>query len=122
MSGVDMTASSVVITGTANAVDFTGAGGLTVDAGATGTAITGAVSSVGLIKTSSTTDASSSTTGALQSAGGLGVKKKAHVGGNLDVRGAATLVGHIVSYGGFTETAGTLLASDTTDATSSTTG
>lgn len=56
-----------------------------------------------------TTDSSSSTTGAVKTAGGLGVAKALYVGTTLNVSGNSTLVG-------------TLTGSDTTDSSSSTTG
>ena len=45
----------------------------------------------GTLLVSDTTDATSSTTGALQSAGGLGVKLKAHIGGTLDVASSVSV-------------------------------
>ncbi len=55
-----------------------------------------------------TTDASSSTTGAFKTAGGMGIAKKLFVGTALDVGGASTIT--------------TLVGSDATDSSSSTTG
>merc|ERR1711988_209882 len=96
--------------------------GLTVDAGTSTLQAVTATTFAG----SDTGDAASKTAGALKTAGGLGVEKKAHIGTGLTVdAGGAT-----VTAGGFTVTSGTsalqavtattFAGSDTGDAASKT--
>ena len=69
------------------------------------------------VKFSKTTDCTTSTTGALTMAGGLGVKLKANVGGNLDVGGTVTATAGASTLAGLTVT--TIASTDTTDAANS---
>ena len=47
----------------------------------------------GILKTTDTTDSTSSLTGALRTAGGLGVKLSAYFGGDVTAQGTVNLVG-----------------------------
>lgn len=71
------------------------------------------------------TDSSSTTTGSLITAGGLGVAKAIYGGSTLNIAGTSTLTG-AVGCGALTSTAGlqgtTIVGTDTTDSTSSTSG
>jgi hypothetical protein len=85
-----VTTPSISMTSSSGSVDITGEGGVVID-GSSSVAITGATTVAGVLKTSTTTDAASSTTGALQTAGGLGITKSANVGGALTVAKTATI-------------------------------
>merc|ERR1719181_2018724 len=116
----------------AGAIDGTTIGANSAAAG-TFTTITGTT-----VTSTATTDSSTSTTGAMTLAGGLGVKLKANVGGDLDVAGTSTLAtvdinagaidgttigANSAAAGTFAAIAGTALTSTSTaDSSSSTTG
>jgi hypothetical protein len=119
-TGVTVTAPVYSATTSATgSIDLTAAGGNTIDGSTTGVTITGLVTSVGDIAGSATTDATTSLLGALKTAGGMGVQLKANVGGTLAVGGDASLVAAVTDS---LETAGTIVVTDTTDASSATTG
>merc|ERR1719181_1127085 len=111
----------------AGAIDGTTIGANSAAAG-TFTTITGTT-----LTSTSTTDSTTSTTGAMTTVGGLGVKLKANVGGDLAVAGTATLATVDINAGNIDGTAigaasaaaatvTTLTSTSTTDSSTSTTG
>jgi hypothetical protein len=69
---------------TANNLRFVAGGNPVIDISSTGLAVTGTLSASGVVTLADTTDASSSTTGALKTAGGLGVAKNLYVGDTVN--------------------------------------
>lgn len=94
-TGTGLTTGRVVITTTAGA--FADDSAFTYDA------------TTDILTLAGTTDASSSTTGTLKVAGGVGVAKKLYVGTDLRVDGTTTFAGNVVFLGSNTEVSTTQL-------------
>jgi UDP-3-O-[3-hydroxymyristoyl] glucosamine N-acyltransferase len=131
VTGATTLSSTLGVTGAttlSSTLGVTGATTLSSTLGVTGaTTLSSTLGVTGVVELNDTTDSSSSTTGALKIAGGVGIAKKLYVGDDLNVTDAASVGGTLGVTGATTLSStlgvtGVVELNDTTDSSSSTTG
>ena len=88
-----------VISGTNISFSATNGTGVQMRLASTGLAVTGTLSSTGILSTTDATDATSATAAALKSAGGISAVKSGWIGAALKVVGALTTNGGLQTFG-----------------------